>query len=270
MAYARESGHVLAWDVTHQLSVLSPRGSLQAQVVQPRAIGAATIADDGSGLAVADDESVTWLRGDLSMRWRKSLSTKPTAVAMDSLGRCVAAADAGSRLHFFDKGGRAIGSPLKTPRPLYHLHFLASNPLLIAAADFGLIIALDLHSRQWTWQDCPVIHLGDLAASGDGTTIAFACFSEGIRRYDLAGKRMISLSTPEPCRHLSTSFDGRGFLAGSIFSAVYALDDSGGQRYEQRFEQPVAGVRLAPLGDAGIVALADGRIMGLDLTAELK
>jgi hypothetical protein len=270
IAFARESGHVLAWDATNRLSVLSARGSVQAHAAQPRAVATAAIADDGSGLAVADDESVAWLRCDLSMRWRKNLSTKPTALAMDSLGRCVAVADVGSRLQLFDKAGRAVGTPLKTPRPLYHLHFLAAEPLLIAAADFGLVLALDLRSRQWTWQDSPVIHLGGLSASDDGKAIALACFSEGIRRYDLSGKPMPTLPTPEPCRHLSTSFDGRRFLVGSIFSGLYALDDSGASRYEQRFEQPVAGVRLAPLGDAGIVALSDGRVIGLDLSAELK
>jgi PQQ-like domain len=270
VALACETGHVLAWDVSHRIALLNRRGTLLASNTQPRSIAAAAIADDGSSLAVADDQSVAWLRADLSPRWRKTLTSRATAVALDSFGRCLAVADAGNRLHLFNKAGLPIGDPLSTPRPLYHLLFLAAEPFLIGAADFGLLVALDLRNRQWSWQDSPVIHLGDLAASGDGRVIALGCFSEGIRRYDLAGQAALSLATPEPCRYVATTFDGRRFLVATIFGTLCALDDAGAQLHEQRFEQPIAGVQLSPMGDAGVVALADGRVLGLDLTPELK
>jgi hypothetical protein len=231
---------------------------------------AADIADVGSAVAVAGDESVAWLRPDLSPRWRKPLTAKPTAIALDSHGRCLAIAESSNKLHLFDKSGRPIGSPLVTPRPLYHLHFLATEPLLIGAADFGLLIALDLRTMRWTWQDSPVIHLGDLTGSADGLIIAAGCFSEGIRRYDSMGKPSANLATPEPCRYVGVSNGGRHFLIGTIMSSLVAIDETGRVCFEQRFDQPVAGVALSPLGDTGIVALADGRVLGLDLRNDLK
>src|SRR5262245_8085064 len=147
VALARESGHALAWDVSHRIALLNRRGTLQASVTQPRSIVAAAICDDGSSLGIADDQSVAWLSADLSPRWRKTLTGKPTAVALDSFGRCMAVADTGNRLHLLNKAGRSIGDPLNTPRPLYHLLFLAAEPFLIGAADFGLLVALDLRTR---------------------------------------------------------------------------------------------------------------------------
>lgn len=270
MRFARESGHVLAWDVNRRAILLNRRGSLQSQSTQPSPIVAAAIADVGTAIAVAGDDAVTWLRPDLSPRWRKQLTTKPTAIALDSHGRCVAVADAGNKLHLFDKSGRPIGAPLTTPRPLYYLHYLATSPLLIGAADFGLLSALDLRTRQWTWQDNPVIHLGDLTSSADGKVIALSCFSEGIRRYDALGKSAAILPTPEPCRFVGVANEGRLYWVGTIMSSLFAIDDRGGVRFEQRFDQPIAGAALGPLGDTGIVALADGRVLGLDLRYDLK
>lgn len=270
MAYARESGHVLAWDVCRRAVLLNRRGSLQSQCVEDRPIAAAAIADVGSAIAIAHDESVSWRRPDFSPRWKKPLTAKTTAVALDSHGRCIAVADAGNKLHLFDKSGRLIGTPLTTPRPLYHLHFLTADPLLLGAADFGLLAALDLRTRQWAWQDSPVIHLGDLTSSPDGRMIAVSCFSEGVRRYDALGKSSPMLATPEPIRFVGVSNAGRRFLAGTILSALIGFDDERRLRLEQRFDQAVAGVALSPLADTGVVALADGRILGLDVRSELK
>jgi hypothetical protein len=270
LALARESGHVLIWDVNHRLMLLSRRGSVQAQATHSRPIADAAIADDGSGLIVADDESLSWLRRDLSPRWQKKLPNKPTAVATDSLARCVAVADAGNRLQLFDKGGHSIGSAMTTPRPLFHLGFAAAEPILVGAADFGLVIALDLRLRQWRWQDGPVIHLGDVSTSVHPPLIAAACFSEGVRRYDAAGKALSPLPTAEACRFVSISADARRLLVGTIFGSLCGYSDTGDQLFEQRFDQSFAGVALSPTGDVGIVGLVDGRITGFDLAQELK
>jgi hypothetical protein len=270
IALARESGQTLAWDIQQRLVLLSRRGSVQAQSRRKAPLLAAVVSDDGSAAAVIEEQSVAWLRRDLSPRWCKPTVNKPTALALDSHGRCLAVADSGNRLQLYEKGGRLIGASLSTPRPLYHLHFLAAEPYLVGAADFGLLLALDLRSRQWVWQDSPVIHLGDLAASGRGGTIALGCFSEGVRRYDLAGKQRSPLATPEPCRYAAITYDGRRLLVGTIFGLVCALDDDGGQRFEQRFDQTLVGLGMTALGDAGVIVLADGRVVGLDFSEELK
>src|SRR5207248_11415913 len=176
----RESGHVLAWDASHWLVLLNRRGEVQAQSCLDAGIVAADIAEDGSAVAVADDRGqVSWLSRDLSPRWRVPLAQQPSALAMDTLGRGLSAADARGQLHLFDAAGRPVGPPRQTSRPLLHLLFALTAPTLLVASDFGLVAALDVRSGQWLWQDVPVVHLGALAA-GDGPTAAVSCFSEGI------------------------------------------------------------------------------------------
>jgi hypothetical protein len=282
LALARESGHVLAWDAQQWLVLLNRRGELQSQTHLDTGVVAAGIAEDGSGLAVADDRGqVTWLARDLSPRWRHTLpptrcagtpavgAPRPTALAVDPLGRGLAVADAGCKLHFFDRFGHPVEPTATSSRPLVHLLIPPAAPFVLAAADFGLIAALDARAGRWTWQDAPVVHLGALAAAGDGHMVAVSCFSEGIRRYDAAGHPAPALPTPEPCRLLAATYNGRRYLAGSIFGAVHGLDAEGAVRCEHRFEQPVVALALAPLGDWAAVALADGRVVGLDMGGAL-
>jgi hypothetical protein len=266
LVLARESGHVLAWDAKHWLVLLNRRGELQAQTRHDAGVVAACVAEDGSALAVADDRGqVAWLARDLSPRWKQPLPHRPTALAMDPLGRGLAAADAGGHVHLFDPGGNLLEPAILAPRPLVHLVIPPAAAFLLAASDFGLVAALDARVGRWTWQDAPVVHLGALAAAGDGHVIAMSCFSEGIRRYNAAGHHLPALPTPEPCRLLAATYTGRHFLTGGVFGAVHGLNAEGAVCGEHRFEQPLAALALAPRGDWAAVALADGQVLGLDV-----
>jgi hypothetical protein len=265
LAFARETGHVLVWDAHPWLVLLNRRGELQGQIHldAPGVAGAA--ADDGSALAVADDRGqVSWLARDLTPRWRLRLQHRPTALAMDPLGRGLAVADIGCRLHWFDPAGNPARPALDVQRPLVHLLIPPAAPVLLAASDFGLIGAIDSLGR-WLWQDAPVVHLGGLACSGDAQTVAVSCFSDGVRRYTGVGRPQPVLSTPEPCRLTALTYGGSRALVAGVFGGVHGLDGSGRILADHRSDQPVVGIALAPRGDRSVIALADGQICGLDM-----
>jgi hypothetical protein len=265
LAFAAETGQVLAWDAHPWLVLLNHRGHLQGQLRLNAPVVAGAIAVDGSALAVADDRGqVAWLGRDLTVRWRKRLTQRPTAVALDPLGRVLAAADAAGRLHLLDSSGNALRPPVETVRPVVHLFFAAARAAVVAAADFGLVGELDPFGR-WLWQDVPVVHLGGLACSGDGRVVAVSCFSEGVRRYDPAGRPLPAVPTPEPCRLVSSNYAGNKWLTAGVFGGVHGLDAAGNVRAEERYDQPIIGLGLTPLGDRSVVALADGRVTAIDL-----
>lgn len=268
LAYAREAAYVLAWDANLWLSLVNRRGQLQGKAKQEAVVAAAAAAEDASAFAVATTQGhVAWLGRDLTPRWKQTLVRRPTALAIDSLGTALAVADEDGRLHLFDAAGLALGPPVPTPRPAAHLAFLPGQAVLVAAGDFGWIAAFDLRGKRWLWQDSPVVHLGDLACSGDGSTVAVACYSEGLRRYDAAGRPRPPLPTPEPARLASATYAGDSYLVGSVFGTVYGLDAEGQVRSNRRMEPAPVGLALAPRGEAAVVALADGRLMGLDLAS---
>jgi hypothetical protein len=269
LALARESGHALVWDAHPWLVLLNRRGELQGQLRLDAPVIAGAIADDGSAMAVADDRGqVTWLARDLTARWRRRLPQRPTAGVLDPFGRGLAVADAAGRLHLFDPAGNPTLSPIVTPRPLVHLLVPPAAPIVLAAADFGFVGAVDAHGR-WLWQDVPIVHLGGLACSGDGQTVAVSCFSEGVRRFDAAGRSQPVLPTPEPCRFVALTYGGSRSLVAGVFGGIHSLDAAGAIVWEHRAPQPVVGAGLTPLGDRAVVALADGQVLAFDLDRKL-
>jgi hypothetical protein len=140
----------------------------------------------------------------------------------------------------------------------------AAAPVLLAASDFGLIGALDTLGR-WIWRDMPVVHLGGLACSADAQMVAVSCFSEGVRCYTGAGRPQPVLPTPEPCRLAALTYGGGRAVVAGVFGGVHGLDGNGTILAEHRTDQPVVGLGLAPQGDWAAIALADGRICGLEL-----
>lgn len=270
IALARETGSVLAWDVQRQAVLIHRSGAVVSETNRAGPIACAAISDDGSAVTVTDEQSVTWLDRDLKPKWQKPIGAKPTAVALEALGQFVAVADAANSVQFFDSAGRVFGASISTPRALYHLRLPTETQTLYAAADFGLILAIDMSRREILWQDNPVTHLGDLDAAAGGAVVAAACFSEGLRRLDRTRRLLPAIASREPCRYLALSYSGARMVAGSIVGGIAGFDDKGEQKFEQRFEQMLTGVQLSPLADVAVVGLADGRVLGLDVSAELK
>jgi hypothetical protein len=266
VSLARESGHVLAWDQNCWLVLLGRNGRLQAQTRLDAGIAAAAISDDGSAVVVADERgAITWRTPDLAVRWEHRVSRRPFAAALDTLGRALAVADASGAVHLVAPDGRPPWPPISLPRPIIHLAFAPTAPALFAAADFGLVTCMDLGQRQPAWQDSPVVHVGGLAVAGNPAVAVAACFSEGLRRYALTGTTLAlrNVPTPEPCRFVATTFAGDQFLVGGVFGGLHRLAADGTVLSADKTEQPLAGLAWSPRGEAAVIALADGRVMGI-------
>jgi hypothetical protein len=265
VAVARESGQLLAWDEHHWLYLLGSRGERQAQARPLGSLVAACIADDGSALAVAGARGeVGRLAPDLSLRWMRSLPHPAVGVALDPFARRLAVADARGGLHLLDAGGRTLWEALQ-PRPLHHLAFVPEAPQLVGAADFGLVVCVELATGQVAWRDGLPVHCGALATSGDGEAIVLACFSDGLRRYRRAGGPAEHVTMREPCRLAALSFDGRLALVAGRANRLLLLDMQGKVHGIHLLERPAVALAMAPLADRAAVALAEGGVLMLDL-----
>lgn len=257
-------GGTLAADEKDWLYLLDRAGRPQAQVPAPRPLAGICCADDGSAFAaVGSHGEVWWLAPDLMPRWQRPLSRPGIAIAMDPFGQYLAVSDTGGGLILFDRQGKRLVQT-EVPRPLQHLSFVPEALVLIGSADLGLVIGLDLQGR-CLWRDGLASHVGGLAVNRDGEVALLACYSEGLHGYSLTGTRRESLATPEPSRLVSLNYDGNRILLGGLRNRLLLLQADGQVLADQLMERSLTALALAPLGDAAVVALADGRILGLDL-----
>jgi hypothetical protein len=263
LCLAREKGWLLAWDENNWLYLLNRNGERQAQRHGgDSGLTAACCADDGSAYAaVGGQGEVWWFAPDLMPRWQRSLGAPAVAAALDPFGHCLAVTDARGRLTLYDRKGRVLGES-ETPRPLCHLAFVPEAPRLVGAADFGLLACFDPAGR-CVWREGLVSHVGSLGVSGAGR-IAVACFTEGLRFYDLDGNKEGGFALPEPCRLAALTFDGAKALATGLGNRLLLLDRSGRTLESTELESPAAGLALGALGDSAAVALSDGRVVAFD------
>ena len=257
---ARERATILAWNGQDGLFLFNESGTIQARRPAPVPIGAAACAEDGSASIVAGSHSpgIHWLAPDLASHRQRPLPQRATAVAVEPHGRRVAVADSGGTVHLLDASGRTLWQAT-TPRPLHHLAFVPEKPILVGAADFGLVLCFGA-SGECLWRDGLVAHVGSLAVSGDGSSILLACFSDGLYRYSITGPQQQRISLDAPCPFAALSYSGDRFLTVGRESRV-CLRDSKGDLYDQiNLEAPAVAVALSSLADYALVGLANGAI----------
>jgi hypothetical protein len=265
VALARESGQILVWDENHWLYLLNSRGERQSQAQPFGTLTAACCADDGSALAVAGSGGeVARLAPDLSPRWQRTLSHPAVAVALDPFGRRLAVSDNKGGLFVFGQDGRPLWQT-DQPRPLHHLAFVPEAPCLLAAADFGLAVCLDANTGKQVWRDGLPVNCGSLAANADGKRGVLACFSDGLRRCSCTRGAKDHVTTREPCRLASVSFDGRRILVAGRANRLLLLDHHGKVLGIHLLEKPTVALALSALGDRAVVAVSDDGVRALDL-----
>jgi hypothetical protein len=266
LALARESGQTLVWDENHWLYLINVRGERQGQARPLPALAAASVADDGSALAVAGSRGeVARLAPDLAPRWQRSLRHPAVAAALDPFGRRLAVSDNRGGLFLFDRDGRPVWQ-VQQPRALHHLAFVPEAPFLLGAADFGLVVCLDAVGGSVVWRDGLPAHCGSLSVSGDGERLVLACFSDGLRLGSSTAGTKGHVPSHEPCRMAALSFDGRRVLVAGRADRLLLLDIHGHVRGIHLLERPAVAVALAALGRRAVVALTDGGVRALDVT----
>ena len=261
---AREGGRTLVADAGGGLYRLDPTGRVEHLQRGLKDLTALAFADSGGAAAAAFGRDVLgWVEPDLKVKWRQSMPAAITAVAVDPHGRHAAVALSNGDVTVYTNRRKKL-TRFTAIRPLDHLHFLASRPLLVGAANRGLIAAYDLRGRQEldvkTWANC-----GDLAVTGDGTRMAVAAFNLGVQRIDGAGRVRDTLSTGGSPSKVALPFRGWGPLAlATLEQELFRLTVAGEVDWAAPAPAPVAGLALDARGRLLTVGFETGRVVRLE------
>jgi len=261
---AREPGVVLAWDHAHNIYLMDMAGTRLHTTRTPVPIHLAAISDDGTQLVVASKDGVLWwLDRDLQPRGNVPGHRNLLGIALSPQGELVAASMADSHTFLYDGNGRRLTN-LLTHRPLRHMAFLAGQPLLLAAAEYGLAGCYELDGRP-RWQDSLWSSAGHLSATGDGFAILISCFGHGLQRYGLDGTNEGAYHVGGGVARASVDYDGKTFAAATLEGEVFVLNAAGHVLWRQMLPKPAKDVLIDAAGRVLIYGLETGEINVLDL-----
>lgn len=262
LSLAREARRLLAWDEARNLYLWRLEGGPPARHTHLQPIVRAAISDDGGAILLADAHAqLSWLTGEMHLRFSLPIDFRPLQLAVEPLGRRVAVSDPERLTLVFDSSGKQIAT-LETPRPLRHLAFVPSETCLIGAADYGYVGCFDAAGR-CLWRDAPVSHVGSLCVDGAGV-ITLACFSNGLQRYERTGKHLGTLSTPWPCRLAAADWDGGRILVAGDAGSLSLLKADGAVIGEHPTNRPISALALGALGEVGAYGHAHGEVVVID------
>ena len=261
---ARETGEVIAADVSGGLYLLDRRGRVQSLTRTRHALQRVAWCDSGTaGAAAFDNTMVGWFDRRLQFSWTREMPDDVLAISVDPHGTHLAVAMAnGVTMVLTSDNGKF--SRFETVRPLRHLQLLATSAGMLAAADHGLVGRYAL-SGSSVWTEKLWSNVGDLAATGDGRNVFLAGFTHGAQLFDGdEGASRGTFVTEGTVGLVACGFAKRHLVAATLERQLFAIDDSGSLVWHLTAPEDINRVLMSPLGDWIVCGFASGRIVRLD------
>lgn len=261
---ARETGEVLAADLSGGLYLLNRRGQVQALTRTRHAVKRLAWADTGTaGVALLDDNFVGWFDNHLQFQWIRDFQDELLTVATDPYGTHVAIGQADGVNYLFNQSNKKI-SRFETVRPIRHMQFLTNKTELLVGSEYGFIGRYSIVGAPlWTAKLFSTI--GDFVATGDGRSLFLAGFAHGVQAFDgQTGNTRGTFICDGTVGLVSCSFNKRDIIAYTLERTLFSVDDEGNPRWNVTVPEDVQRIVLSPLGDFIICGFSSGRIMRFD------
>ncbi|MFG0297330.1 MAG: hypothetical protein ACF8PG_15595, partial [Maioricimonas sp. JB045] len=179
LSLARESGDVIVADASGSICRMDRGGQIAALNRFREPVHQLCWSDDGSaGAALVGDDTLYCLDRTFQSVWTVNLPDVCMAVSITPYGRHVAASLADGTTLIYDANRRRVAT-IETIRPLAFLAFCTTKPVLIGAAEHALVTAYSISGAE-VWQEKMWSNVGDIAVTGDGSSIHLASFAHGI------------------------------------------------------------------------------------------
>ncbi len=215
-----------------------------------------------SGVALLGKNILAGLNEKLKVLWSVELPFACSALAIDPFGKYLLAASADSGVLLLDERGKKLGT-IETIRPLAFAEFLASEPVILAAAEHGLIGAYGVPGKV-LWQETVWSSVGDLAVIQKQGLTCLAALNHGIQVFNGQGQTAATIVLEGTVNRIAASYNGNQILAATVEHQLYRLDAEGQMLWAANSEHPVQALYSHPLGKSGVVVLDKGTALRLE------
>ncbi len=207
------------------------------------------------GVALTRPNSLSGIDEKLKIVWTIELPFDCSALAMDPYGQYILAASVDGGFVLLDARGKRLQT-VETIRPLAFAEFLVTEPVVLAAAEHGLIGAYDVKGTI-LWQEAIWSSVSDLTLIQQEGLTCLAAQNHGIQVFNGKGRSISSLVLEGTVNRLAASYSGNQIMAATVENHVYRIDTSGELLWAAEADSTISGLLSHPLGRAAVLVRPD-------------
>lgn len=260
---ARESGELLAADEAGGLYLLDRKRQVLAVSRSFHDVLELAWSDTGSSAAaLLGERQVCRINRRFEREWSLDLYDDVVAIAVDPYGNHVAIALANGHNLVYDAHKQRV-CRFETERPLSFVKFITSESGLLGAAEYGLICRHELEGAP-VWSEKLWSNVGDLTATGDGSSVYVAGFAHGVQVFRGDGQTAGSYILEGTPKQIACTFAPKRIVAATLEQDLYWLAADGQLLWASKAPDDIRRVCCDPLGNWVICGFASGRIIRLE------
>ncbi len=263
IAWAAESRTVLLASSAGTLTLLRQDGSLLKSGRGFADVQSIAWADAGNfGAVILGDNKVACIDAELKSRWDIQVTGRIRAIAIAPFGSHLAICADSTRTHIVTTDRQQVAK-FDTTRALDFVQFLAGQPKLIGAAEFGHLCCHQLDGTE-LWNQRLSSNVGSMAVTNCGRRILLAGFNHGIQMLTSQGDQRGTFMVDGIPAKVCVSANRRRIAALTVESRIYWLNFEGDMLWAADLSvDPPQRIAMGPLGERLIVTTQSGRLLQL-------
>ena len=263
LAYAAEARTLLLATTAGTLTLLRQDGSLLKTNRGFNEVRSVIWADAGNyGAAVIGDNKVVCIDASLTALWDVQVTGHVTAAAITPFGSHLAICTDSSRTHIVTSDRKQVAK-FDTIRRLDFVQFVAEQPKLIGAAEFGHLCCHDLDGNE-LWNQRLSSNVGAMSVTSCGRRILLAGFNHGIQVLTGKGNQRGSFMVDGIPAMVCVSANRRRIAALTLESRIYWMNFEGDMLWAADLAaDPPKRIAVGPLGERLFVVTTSGRLLQL-------
>jgi len=263
LCLSRETGNIFTADRTGTLQRIDRTGRIAGLTrVSPAPISIAWSDNGACGAAILGDDEVARFDPSLKILQKLSLPDVCLGIALSPYGNQLAVSLACGKTLIYNERGKKLAQ-FETMRPLSYLAFCATEPLLFAAAENGLICCYNLSGAE-VWQERNMANVGKLSITGEGDLVYTASFTHGVQALDGDGTFIGAYLVDGTVNRVDVSYEPERVIVSTVERSLFWMDSDGDQLWKSTVSDQVIDVLCDPLGEWAVIGLQEEGIYLLD------
>lgn len=258
-----ETGEVIGADEGGMLFRLDRRGGIAALTRLKHAVRVLDWSGNGKwGVAIVGEGTLHRFDRDFQSVWKIDLPEVGIAAAISPFGTHMVACMADAK-NVIVGMHRRREAEFETMRPLSHVRLCLAEPVLIAAAEHGLLCCHSIAGQE-LWHEKLWSNVGGIDITGDASLIYLASYHHGIQTFDGDGGSVGSYIVEGTVNRVAVSYEPGRVLASTLERHLYWLDADGEMLWATTAPDDISLLQCDPFGEWCVCGFEQGRVMRLD------